>query len=142
MRREEETMKRTTHAVPRLTAVLLCLLLVGCGLEGDMAKVKGKVTLNGQPLVGAVVQFQPTGGDGSSSAGITDSDGRYELMSTFTTPGAIPGEHIVSIRTAESYYEDGRCTSEKDTRVPAKYNSRTELRRTVEPGRNTIDFDL
>ena len=142
MRREKETRRRATFAVPCVTAFVLCLLLAGCGFEGDLAKVGGTVTLDGQPLEGVIVQFQPTGGNNSSSAGITDSEGRYELMSTFTTPGAIPGEHIVSIRTAESYYEDGRCTSEKDERVPAKYNSRTELRRSVEPGRNTIDFDL
>lgn len=142
MRREEETMRRTTHAVPCLTTVVLCLLLTGCGSEDGLAKVKGKVTLDGQPLEGAVVQFQPTGGNSSSSAGITDSEGRYELMFTFTTPGAIPGEHIVSIRTAKSYYEEERCGDEKDERVPTRYNSRTELSRTVEPGRNTIDFDL
>ncbi len=140
--RRENTTRRTLRIVTRLPAVVSCLLLAGCGLEGGLAKVKGRVTLNGQPLEGVIVQFQPTGGTGSSSSGITDSDGYYELMSTFTTAGALPGDHIVSIRTAESYYEEGRCTSEKDQRVAAKYNSRTALRRTVEPGRNTIDFDL
>ena len=138
--------KLANAAVPEPPSLsLLCmvgLLLAGCGFDGDLAKVKGRVTLHGQPLEGVVVQFQPTGGSGSSSSGITDSEGRYELMFTFTTPGAVPGEHIVSIRTAEAYYEDGRCTSETGDRVPAKYNSRTELRRTVEPGKNVIDFDL
>ena len=135
-------MKETMHAVRPVTPILLCLLLAGCGSEGDLAKVKGKVTLNGEPLEGAIVQFQPTAEDGSPSAGKTDAKGRYELMYTFNTPGAMPGEHIVSIRTAAAYYEEEGNDVEPLDPIPAKYNTRTELRRTVEPGRNTFNFEL
>jgi hypothetical protein len=102
-----------------------------------LAKVKGKVTLNGKPLEGAIVQFQPTEEGGSPSAGKTDAQGRYELMHTFDQPGAMPGEHVVSIRTAAAYYDE-----EAEELIPAKYNSQTGLKRTVEPGRNTFDFEL
>jgi len=135
-------MSETIHAALALTTLLFCLLLAGCGSEGDLARVKGKVTLNGEPLEGAIVQFQPTAEDGSPSAGKTDANGRYELMYTFDTPGAMPGEHIVSIRTAAAYYEEEDGDDQPQERVPAKYNSRTTLRRTVKPGRNTFDFDL
>jgi hypothetical protein len=93
-------------------------------------------------LEGAIVQFQPVASDGSPSAGKTDSRGRYELMHSFTTPGVMPGEHMVTIRTAAAYYDDEGSDARQTERVPAKYNSQTELRRTVEPGRNTIDFEL
>ena len=135
-------MKETIHAVRCWTPILLCLLLAGCGSDDDLARVKGKVTLNGEPLEGAIVQFQPTAEGGSPSAGKTDAKGRYKLMYTFNSPGAMPGEHVVSIRTAGAYYEDEDCQAAQQERVPAKYNSQTELKRTVKPGRNTIDFDL
>ena len=135
-------MTKTTHTVRCLTPIVLCLLVAGCGSKDDLAKVKGKVTLNGQPLEGAIVQFQPTAQDGSPSAGKTDAKGRYELLYTFNSPGAMPGEHIVSIRTAGAYYDEEGSDAERDERVPAKYNTRTELRRTVEPGTNTINFEL
>jgi len=135
-------MRETTHAVRCLTLILFCLLLAGCGSEDGLARVKGKVTLNGQPLEGAIVQFQPTAEDGSPSAGKTDAKGRYELLYTFNTPGAMPGEHIVSIRTAGAYYDEEGSDAEREERVPAKYNTRTELRRTVERGTNTINFEL
>jgi hypothetical protein len=133
-------MPETTHSLGRLTPILLCLLLTGCGSGDGLARVKGKVTLNGEPLEGAIVQFQPTEEGGTASAGKTDANGRYVLMHTFDQPGALPGEHVVSIRTAAAYYDEE--DSEAEERIPAKYNSRSELKRTVAPGRNTFDFEL
>jgi hypothetical protein len=54
----------------------------------------------------------------------------------------MPGEHIVSIGTAGTFIDDEGYEVERKERVPAKYNTRTELKRTVQPGRNTIDFEL
>ena len=125
-----------------LTAAMLCLLVAGCGSDSDLAKVKGKVTLNGQPLEGATVEFQPTADGTAPSAGKTDAKGRYELMYTFDVRGVIAGEHIVSIRTAGTCFDDQGNELEQKERVPAKYNKRTELKRTVEPGRNKFDFEL
>jgi hypothetical protein len=135
-------MNRIAHAVRYLALILLCPLVAGCGSGDGLARVKGKVTLDGQPLEGATVKFQPTAEGGSPSSGITDADGRYELMYTFMTWGAMPGEHVVSIRTAGTYFDDQGNEIERPERVPAKYNDQTELKRTVEPGRNTIDFKL
>ncbi len=135
-------MTRTTHAARCLTPILLCLLSAGCGSGGDLARVKGKVTLDGQPLEDATVQFQPTAKGGAPSSGKTDSKGRYELMYTFDTRGAMPGEHVVSITTAGTDFDEAGNEFEREERVPAKYNRKTTLKRTVEPGGNTIDFEL
>ncbi len=60
--------------------VALMLMLVGCGKSGStLAEVSGRVTLDGQPLVGAQLDFQPEHEAGSPSFGLTDADGRYEL---------------------------------------------------------------
>lgn len=128
--------------VRSLTPVLCCLLIAGCGSGSDLAPVRGKVTLHGQPLKDALVEFQPTAPGGSPSSAITDAEGRYELMYTFGRAGAAPGEHLVSIRTGGTRVDsEGREVECKEC-VPARYNTQTELKRTVKPGRNTLDFDL
>ena len=125
-----------------LATVILCLLVAGCGSDDGLAKVKGVVTLNGQPLEGATVEFQPTADGTAPSAAKTDAKGRYELMYTFDKRGAVAGEHTVSIRTAETCFSEQGTELEQEERVPAKYNDRTELKRNVEPGRNRFNFEL
>lgn len=131
-----------TQLLRCLALALVSLLVAGCGSGGDLAKVTGKVTLGGQPLEGATVTFQPAEQGGAPSAGQTDAKGRYKLMFTFDTPGALPGEHTVSIQTAGTDFDDQGNEIERPERVPAKYNSKTELKRTVEPGGSRFDFDL
>jgi hypothetical protein len=135
-------MSPTTHAPRSLTPILLCLVLAGCGPGDGLARVRGRVTLNGEPLEGAVVEFHSTSPGGSSASAITDAKGRYELMHTFDARGAMPGEYAVTIRTAEDCFDEQGNSLRSPERVPARYNSQTELKRTVEPGRNTIDFKL
>jgi hypothetical protein len=48
----------------------------------------------------------------------------------------------VSIETAGTDFDDQGNEIERPERVPARYNSQTGLKRTVDPGKNTIDFDL
>ncbi len=76
--------------------------LVGC--HGDVVPVSGRVTLNGKPLSGAVVTFQPLGNSqaprpaGTGSIGHTDAQGRFSLrMVEPSRPGAIVGDHTVTI---------------------------------------------
>ena len=132
-------MNVTIYAAYGTTLIFLCTLLAGCSSESNLATVTGRVTLDGKPLEGVIVEFQPLSDDGSPSAGQTDEDGHYKLMYTFKTRGATPGEHLVTIRTAAAFYDEEEDVEEL---IPAKYNSQSELRRTVEPKRNTFDFDL
>ena len=121
------------------SAVLLSLIL-GCGPDGpETATVEGTVTLGGEPLDGALVRFQPS--NGRPSGGRTDSEGHYELIYSRGREGALPGEHIVTISTFQrGDPEEGTPTLIE--RVPARYNSKTELKETVEAGDNVIDFNL
>ncbi|MGQ9574791.1 MAG: carboxypeptidase-like regulatory domain-containing protein [Thermoguttaceae bacterium] len=130
-------MRRLRWVVP----ILCSVLIAGCG-SGGLARVKGRVTLNGQPLEGAIVEFRPTAPGGTPASGLTDAQGRYELMYTFQTPGTPPGEYTVSISTAVSYFDANGNELQREECVPAKYNTQTQLRRTVQRGRNRIDFDL
>lgn len=135
-------MRSTIGPVRWFLSAVLCLWLAGCGSKYDLAFVKGQVTVGGQPVEGLLVQFQPVGEGGSPSAGITDAKGRYRLMYTFNTPGVEPGEHLVTIRCAAAYYEED-CAKENSTQ-PSAVTCRINVQRrvTVEPGSQTIDFDL
>ena len=112
-------MPTMTQPLRCLALALASLLIAGCGSESDLAKVKGKVTLGGQPLEGATVTFQPTEDGGAPSAGQTDAKGRYTLMFTFDTPGVQPGEHSVSIETAGTDFDDQGNEIERPERHPA-----------------------
>jgi hypothetical protein len=130
--------------VPTRRLVLIPFLLlaaVGCG-SGKYGSVTGKVTLDGQPLAGATVQFQPVQ-PGSPSFAVTDSSGNYELIFSRDIEGAEVGEHVVSITTAQSADPDADPPqAEVPEKVPEKYNVKSELKETVERGSNTFDFDL
>ena len=153
-------MTRTMHVGLGLTATLLvCLLLAGCETGPALAPVEGTVTLDGNPVQGAEVEFEPTGEGGRPSVGITDANGHYELDYTMKEKGALLGEHIVRITTEGVGDEDEDEGGEESTRptdeeldegpragstvpIPARYNVDSELKRTVEKGKNTFDFPL
>lgn len=112
----------------------------GAGDRPDTGKVTGVVTLDGSPLEGATVTFQPA--EGRPSAGETDSSGKYVLMYSVDVEGAKVGQHTVTISKEDQKFDgDGELTSSKET-VPSKYNQKTELTEKVESGENTIDFTL
>lgn len=110
----------------------------GRGLP-ELGDVRGRITLDGEPLAGATVTFIPVPEDDetasriSSSVGMTDESGRYELMYVQDVDGAAVGTHQVSISLP---LPNG---AEK---LPRRYNSATELSFVVESGKNSADFEL
>jgi hypothetical protein len=112
---------------------VVALLLGGCG-SADFGAVSGRVTLGGEPLAGATVEFQPE--EGAPAYGITDDDGRYTLRWSADQGGAPVGPVKVRIT---SFQESEPKIKE---RVPARYNRKTELVREVESGSQTFDFEL
>jgi len=122
-----------------LYAILVTALLSsGCGGRADLASVRGKVTLDGQPLADAFVVYAPVA-KGTTSYGRTDSSGRYEMMFSDREAGAWIGENLVRINTGD--VSSGDRTGPKE-RVPAVYNQQTTLKAEVKPGANTFDFEL
>lgn len=122
-------------------AGVMALCSVGCDSPENIAQVSGKVTLGGTPLANALVRFQPA--QGSPSAGYTDADGEYMLTYSRSIDGAEIGEHWVSIST----YSNGNPDAEPPApptpeKVPARYNSNSEIKKTVSKSSNRIDFEL
>lgn len=134
------TQSKTTHWATYTLLLSTGLLCLGCAAEGPASgMVSGTVTLDGQPLSNADVQFYPV--QGRASYGVTDQSGQYELMFTYDTKGCLPGEHQVKIST-QRFESDEPGAARLPELVPRKYRKPGELTATVAPGENEINFDL
>jgi hypothetical protein len=133
---QESAPVRIVPLRPHLGSLLLALTslaaLVGCGGPGNVGRVTGKVTLDGQPLPDAMVTFSPTKAGGSSALGKTDSTGAYTLSYSAGVSGAEIGENRVTISTLPQGKEQ----------VPMEYNTQTKLKAEVKAGANSFDWDL
>lgn len=120
----------------RCTIVLAFLFLfAGCGRSGpQIAPVHGRITLEGRPLAGADIRFEPNGPE-RPSVGRTDSDGHFDLMFKRGQPGAIVGQHTVRIWVSNEVVKNPPI-------IAAKFDARSELRREVKSGDNEFDIDV
>ncbi|RCS52751.1 carboxypeptidase regulatory-like domain-containing protein [Bremerella cremea] len=86
--------KKTLLAITLLSVISLA----GCGGESgqEMGQVSGTITKGGAPLVGASLEFYPEG-DGAASYGKSDEQGNFTLRYSTGKPGAIVGEHKVTV---------------------------------------------
>ncbi len=127
-------------------AILLLTAAAGCGEKAmdyaslNLVLVSGTVKLDGSPLANARVRFVDENGSGSE--GITDSAGRYSLRYDSNRLGAKPGKKKVKITTAAETAADDPDAISKSEKVPAKYNSATELEVEVTSEQTAYDFAL
>ena len=121
--------------------VLGLALFGGCGSDDpgipipELAPVTGVVTLDGQPLEGATITFEPAdlSLDRRESRAVTDSNGKYELVYVDDVKGAVMGPLTVRIN---------KMGENEQSVVPGRYNSKSELQADVKAGSNTFDFPL
>ena len=79
-------------------AVLACVF-AGCGGDGpSLHPVTGTLTRGGKALVGVNVTFTPE--TGPSSAGRTNAEGKFVLVSASGKQGAVVGKHDVVLSGA------------------------------------------
>ena len=126
----------------------------GCGPPTyKLAPVSGRVTLNGNPLEGAYVSFQPRGERGNdfpgpASSGKTDADGRFVLAPVGSPQpgreiGALVGRHRVLIRKGQTAAQTGDQSGQYHETLPERYNSESVLEITVPAGgTDKADFRL
>jgi len=143
---------------PLFVPALLCLaaapLSLGCSQSGP-APVSGRVTLDGQPLAGAHVSFQPqatgetalSSNAGSGSYAVTAADGSYSLRLVLNDrPGAVAGKHRVEIVMKNNSDDDTDRRGKPPPlakRIPARYNRDSELSCEVPAGgRSDANFEL
>ena len=116
---------------------LSSMFMMGSVERPDLGFVSGRITLDGEPLAGAAIEFRPqagsqAGSEKAASSGRTDEEGNYTLIYVHDVEGAILGEHSIVIR----------APSREGVRLPNRYNVQSELVREVKPGNNTLDFKL
>ncbi|MFO0939521.1 MAG: carboxypeptidase regulatory-like domain-containing protein [Pirellulales bacterium] len=123
--------------------------------QPDLGQVTGVVTLDGKPLSGVAIVFQPE--NGRPARGKTDPNGKYELTYIRQTKGTKIGPNRVEIAPSEegeNEVTDQAESSDKESApnptrskpskplVPARYNVQTELKVEVKAGPNIFDFTL
>lgn len=145
-----------------ICAVLGTMVMVGCDSSGpELTSIKGKVTLNGRPLVNKSLVFMAIGNTpGHGAAGWTDANGNYDLKAV--VPGAVrvydgipPGRYRAmvfepSVRTDLPAEEGGEATvflapgiGRGKSEIPAVYRSpRSPLVFDVPVSGGKIDIQL
>ena len=122
-------------------AIGFLFLCVGCEKGPAIAPVAGVVTRDGEPLVDAVVEFQPD--HGAPSYATTASDGAYELEYRSGRMGALLGHHTVRVTTRGEVTDPETDTTRRVREsVPAEYNTQTTLEFDVKRGRNAFDIPI
>lgn len=131
-------------ATSKRVLMLICLLPLGlgCGARAG-AVISGQVTLDGAPLDEANITFVPTTGGQSQAAWTTVKGGAYAITAN---EGLGVGAFRVEIRALRASSQkanpnDPTLISAIEA-VPAKYNSRSELKVEIKSGANTADFAL
>ena len=118
--------------MPRALLLLVVMFVAsGCGTrEFELSPVSGIVTLDGTPVAGARVIFEPmrTGQQalaaGPSSDGTTDEAGRYSLeLTSDGTLGAVVGDHSVTISTYLAEFDRSRNVGQvvRKEEIPPRY---------------------
>ena len=120
---------------------VVLVLAVGCDDGPAVAPVTGTVTQDGEPLYGAMVEFQPDAG--APSYGYTYENGVYEIQYQVDKMGALIGHHYVSVTTAgEKTDPKTDTTINVPETVPRIYNDPTELEYVVKSGKNVFDIPI
>ena len=129
-------------------ALALLFLSSGCGGEavGEIrGSVKGKVTLDGQPVKQGSIRFFPTGGTTGPDAGGHITNGEYKID---LDKGVAIGKNRVEIRANKPTGKKVKAlmndtmVDEMEEAIPEQFNTKSKLVKSVDKGENEIDFPL
>jgi len=156
---------KTTFGTAFFPAALLAIAVlpvIGCNSGGGQADyssiglvaVTGTVTLDDQPLEGAVVFFEAP--DMTAAYATSDAEGNYAMKFNSEAMGVPPGPKVVRISTTASTGESEAFEEEDDDaksqrkkkprdpneKVPDAYNSKSIINVDVDTSRDVYDFAL
>lgn len=133
--------------------VVLCLVVAGCSDRPKMAKVRGTVTLDGQPLAKGSVIFEAANARPATG---TIVNGEIVTVGTYDTDDGAPvGQHKVAISATEDAGSAGAANPGEASKpgadymsgkslIPAMYNdpNSSGLSADIKPGENKVKFEL
>jgi len=128
--------------------VLFLTPLFGCGSSDGLNRqaISGTVTLDGQPIPIGAILFEPATQESGTAVGATIRQGGFAIA---RREGPVPGSYQVRVYSSSGIQappaqgQTDRTPRPMVERIPARYNTQTELRATV-LGRhaNPFRFDL
>src|SRR5262245_1048609 len=123
------------HAV----AIVTALVVFGCSQPSGPAlgRVNGVVTLDGQPVQNAGLEFIADAG--GVAYGKTDANGRYYMSFGNSHTGALVGKNLVRITSGDRVVVGDKKFESKEV-FPKKYNVNSDQVVEVAKGNNTINF--
>jgi hypothetical protein len=117
------------------------LIVIGCADPSGKVGVSGTVSYKGAVVEQGSIQFLAA--DGKNSFGTSIENGRYAIPSK---QGLNPGSYKIVISSLEGAGvpkdPGGIPGPPPKERIPAKYNSKSELTREIKSGQTTQDFNL
>lgn len=146
-----------------LMTLVVMTALTGCSKSNadklGTVKAGGTVMLSGQPVAGATVTFSPTSSGGRAASAVTDNQGRFNLNTSNTIQGVIPGTYVVGVskeivqgamtpEQSQAYYEKNNQPPPPPkvvNELPEKYKtpSTSGLKAEVKAGSaEDLKFDL
>jgi|688.fasta_scaffold82061_4 hypothetical protein len=93
-------MKFTASVFCLAIALLCCTAGCGGGSTVKLYKVRGKVTLKGTPVGGAVVVLHPKDREKATykaAQGVTRDDGTFDLGTNISGDGVMAGDYVITI---------------------------------------------
>lgn len=149
-----KVLERMNATVVRLGSCFAAIVLVasdaGCSTgQRDKGEVRGRVTLDGEPLKLGSITLEPVGGSRGELTGCLVQDGRYELTGR---AAARVGAYRVAVNASPT--PTGRMIQDPSKPpgslspemlggvVAERFNAATTLRLEVVAGENVADFHV
>ncbi|WP_299462169.1 hypothetical protein [uncultured Gimesia sp.] len=124
-----------TRLMSAAAFAVMVVIGVGCSERApdmpELGQVHGAVTLDGKPLPGVSLLFEPE--QGRTSTAKANPEGVYEALYLIDEKGVKLGP--CSVRVEWGIDESGPA-------IPAKYGSKSELKLEVKPGDNIFDIEM
>lgn len=126
----------STTAVSKVGLTLFTVSMaaaLGCSRGPAIQYVEGLVTLDGQPVEGAIVSFTPSG-PGLRAAGTTDTSGVYRLnpLTGRAGGGTLVGDYLVAVRKWD-YQDPGPAPDPSDQKAYAAWQGKSLSAANSEP---------
>jgi hypothetical protein len=128
--------------------ILFLAVTVGCDSGDGLNRqaISGTVTLDGQPLSGGAILFEPATNESGTAVGATIRQGAFAIS---RKEGPVPGPYRVRIYSSSATQvpptvgQTERTPRPMVERLPPRYNTQTELNADIIAGRtNHHRFDL